>query len=58
MTLTNQQFRKRFHKELVRRSKEPGHPTIGQPGSTKRWASKLAAKPSLSAKQRSHMSSD
>lgn len=39
--MTNQQFRKKYHKQLVRRSKEPGHPRVGPPGSTKRWASKL-----------------
>jgi hypothetical protein len=40
----NQAMRKRLHKQLVRRSKEPGHPSIGRPGSTVRWASKLRTK--------------
>lgn len=40
--MKNQQLRKKYHKQLVRRSKKPGRRlTIGTPGSTKRWASKL-----------------
>lgn len=32
MASKNQAMRKKYHRELVRRSKEPGHPKIGQPG--------------------------
>lgn len=41
MTSKNQQMRKKYHRRLVERSKKPGHPKIGQPGSTQRYLSKL-----------------
>lgn len=41
MSKQTKAFRKKYHAELVRRSKLPGHPKVGRPGSTKRWARSL-----------------